>query len=71
VDVWVRASKWDEDGRWEMIVRSISGGMVVREDILISEEQLVAVLPKRESVKGGGRLGLQNLAIDINKIRAT
>jgi hypothetical protein len=38
VDVWVRASKWDEDGRWEMIVRSISGGMVVREDILISEE---------------------------------
>jgi hypothetical protein len=38
VDVWVRASKWDEDGRWEMIVRRISGGMVVREDILISEE---------------------------------
>jgi hypothetical protein len=42
----VRASKWDEDGRWEIIVRSISGGMVVREDILISKELLVVVFQK-------------------------
>lgn len=48
----MRASKCDEDGRWEMIVRSISGGIVVREDILISEEQLVVVLRKRSIMNG-------------------